>query len=93
MMMLFQREATRGVVLQVEQFDDVCSNLRDAVARRNHLAFLDHEQLPFAGDEGGANGTVGAGILGNTGELERRLCERRRCELGERRIDPIDLQP
>src|SRR5882762_4687217 len=71
--LLTQREPADRVVGEVDELDYVFGNFHDAVARRHVLAFLDDEQLSFAGDEGGAHGAVGASVLAEADELHRRL--------------------
>ena len=51
---MFSERQPSELVVEIEQLDDVGGDFRDAVARRDGLAFLHHEQLPFAGDERGA---------------------------------------
>ena len=54
------------------------ADLRDAVAKRHGVAFLDQEQLSRARDDRGANGSVGARIFGEAVERERRRTRRQR---------------
>src|SRR6266850_5960300 len=66
-----KRKTSNRIVGEIRELDDVCGNLRDAIAERHRVALFHQEQLTVARDDGGADGAVGPVIFGDAGELQR----------------------